>query len=124
MPIRTAAAMHGATGWIMAMEFENEQPRGHEPDAVLTHGRYVAALNRVDCEGCAAAVESAVQRVHGVEMAGVAPKTSTLIFEVAPGANVHLADIEGTLMAVSEAVKSVISVSGLRGPLPVMFSAA
>jgi hypothetical protein len=124
MPIRTAAAMHGATGWMMAVDFEDNQPRSHQPETILTRGRYVAALNRVDCDGCAAAVESAVQQIHGVGMAGVTSTNSMLVFEIMDGARVHLSDIQETLSSVSEALKAVIVLSGLRGPMPVMFSAA
>lgn len=123
MWIRTAAAMQGAIGWIVAAELDDAQ-RTQDADAVLTGGRYVAAIHRIDCEGCAAAIESAVQRIHGVRMAGVAPQSSTLVFEVASGARVDLADIRQTLAGVSEALNTVIALSGLRGPLPALFSAA
>lgn len=124
MPIRTAAAIHGALGWILAAQVDNDLPRSPVSETILTGGRYVAALNRVDCEGCAAAVESAVQRVRGIGMAGVTPQSSTLVFEIADGARVHLSDIQETLAAVSEGLNTVIALAGLRGPLPPLFSAA
>ena len=121
--IRTAAAMPVASGWMMAAELDNDYQ--HQPssgEVLLPRGRYVAALNRIDCEGCAAAVESAIRKIHGIETTGVSPAGSKLVFEIA-GSGVTLSDIRDVLAAVSEALGTVIELSGLRGPFPVVFSA-
>lgn len=124
-PINTAVAMPVASGWMMAVDFNHEDNQSsNDTDSPLLPGRYVAALNRIDCEGCAASVESAVQQIHGIGMAGVAPRSSTLVFEVASRATVTLADIRDVLAAVSDALKTVILLSGLSGPLPLVYSAS
>jgi copper chaperone CopZ len=125
--IRTATAMPTANGWIMAAELDNDyqhQSQSATADSLLSTGRYVAVLNHIDCEGCAAAVESAVQKIRGIDMAGVSPKTSTLVFEVVSGATVTLGDVDEMLASVSEALRTVIVVSGLRGPFPLVYSAS
>lgn len=120
--IRTAAAMPAATGWMMAAELDNDyQHQAQRNEVLLSRGRYVATLNRIDCEGCAAAVESAVRKIRGVDMAGASPLASRLVFEIGRS-GVTVSDIRDVLASVSEALGTVIQLSGLRGPLPVVFS--
>jgi len=123
-PISTAVAMPVASGWMMAVDFNRDRlNESNESDSPLLHGRYMAALNRIDCEGCAASVESAVQQIRGVVMAGVSPVHSVLVFEVASNATVTVADIRDVLAKVSEGLRTVIILAGLSGPMPVVHSA-
>ena len=123
--IRSATALPGSIGWILALDFASDSPQwAPDADTPLDQGRYVAVLDRVDCEGCAAAVESAIQNIRGVALAGVQQNSSTLTFEVEGPASVHKADIEEELVAVGKALKRIISVASLRGPYPLLFSAA
>lgn len=121
--INSAVAMPVACGWMMANDFNRDhQPESNESDSPLSRGRYVAVLNRVDCEGCAASVESAVQQIHGVEMAGVSVQSSTLVFELGIHATVTLADLRDVLAAVSEGMRTVIMLSELSSPMPLVYS--
>ena len=118
--LKKVAAMPGTSGWMLAGEPGSSQ--GSEmpgPEMILSSGCYVATLNRVDCEGCAAAVEAAVQTVPGVKMTGVVPVASVLVFEVTDGSTVPLSDIRQTLRTVSEGIGRVIQLNGVRGPMPV-----
>ncbi len=123
-PIHTVA-MPVASGRMMASDFdEDTRQESRESDVPLLRGRYVGALNHLDCEGCAASVESAIQQIRGIDMAGVSLPTSALVFEIGLHATVTLADLRDVLASVSEALRTVILLSGLSGPMPIVFSAS
>lgn len=123
--IYRGATLPGSFGWILALDFDNETPKLRaDADQPLAAGRYVAVLNTVDCEGCAAAVEDALQAIRGVSLAGVSPQSSTLVFEVIGASSVYMSDILEELSAVSKAMRKMVSIASFRGPYSVMCSAA
>lgn len=124
-PIRSAATLPANAGWILALELDDETKEwAADADVPLKKGQYIARLSQVDCEGCAATVEGALQKIHGVSLAGCVPQSSTLVFEVSQDSVIHKSDIEEELAAASQALKKRIALSNLRGPLPALFSAA